>query len=135
MKNKKFRLLWPTSKCCLKKFLDLQLLAKYGPIVVILMFISIQILNIFSAKNYEASFISLIINLFFLVVVLTKLEYLKIDPLQKYIDITLRIMIFIFFLNFIAYLGVEGFVYKYVVAPASFLGAYFVFLLLKKESI
>ena len=61
MKNKKFRLLWPTSKCCLKKFLDLQLLAKYGPIVVILMFISIQILNIFSAKNYEASFISLII--------------------------------------------------------------------------
>lgn len=106
MKNKKFRLLWPTSKCCLKKFLDLQLLAKYGPIVVILMFISIQILNIFSAKNYEASFISLIINLFFLVVVLTKLEYLKIDPLQKYIDITLRIMIFIFFLNFMAYLGV-----------------------------
>ena len=132
MKNKKFRLLWPTSKCCLKKFLDLQLLAKYGPIVVILMFISIQILNIFSAKNYEASFISLIINLFFLVIVLTKLEYLKIDSLNKYIDRTLKIMIFIFILNFFGYLVVDGYIYKYVLAPISFFGAYFISLLLLK---
>ncbi|QEZ89724.1 hypothetical protein [Aliarcobacter cibarius] len=136
MKTKKFRLLWPTSKCCLKKFLDLQFLAKYGSIIVVLMFISIQVVNIINLKNYEASFFSLLVNLFFLIVVLTKLEYLKIDVLNKYIDTTLKIMIFIFFLNFIAYLGVEeGFIYRYVIAPMSFLGSYFIFLLLKKESI
>ena len=136
MKTKKFRLLWPTSKCCLKKFLDLQFLAKYGSIIVVLMFISIQVVNIINLKNYEASFFSLLVNLFFLIVVLTKLEYLKIDVLNKYIDTTLKIMIFIFFLNFIAYLGVEeGFIYRYVIAPMCFLGSYFIFLLLKKESI
>lgn len=135
MKNKKFRLLWPTSKCCLKKFLDLQLLAKYGPIVVITMFIAIQVVNIFNFKDYAVSFFSLIVNLFFLVVILTKLEYLKIDALNKYVDTTLKIMIFVFLLSFIAYLGTDSFFYKYIASTLSFLGAYFIFLLLKKESI
>src|SRR5574344_427477 len=136
MKTKKFRLLWPTSKCCLKKFLDLQFLAKYGSIIVVLMFISIQVVNIINLKNYEASFFSLLVNLFFLIVVLTKLEYLKIDVLNKYIDTTLKIMIFIFFLNFIAYLEFEKrFIYRYAIAPISFLGSYFILIIKKKESI
>ncbi|WP_198305423.1 hypothetical protein [Arcobacter vandammei] len=135
MKDKKFRLLWPTSKCCLKKFFELEFLAKYGSISVVLIFIGIQIINIINNINYEASFISLLINLYFLVVVLTKLEYLKIDILNNYIDISLKIMIFIFLVSFIAYMGHEDIIYKYAVSPISFFGAYFCFLLLKKETI
>lgn len=135
MKNKNSRLLWPTSKCCLKKFFELNAISKFGSIFVVLISIFVQILNIINLKDYEASFFSLIINLFFLVIVLTKLEYLKIDSLNKYIDRTLKIMIFIFILNFFGYLVVDGYIYKYVLAPISFFGAYFIFLLLKKESI
>lgn len=133
MKSKKSRLLWPESKCCLKKFFELNSISKYGSIFVVLMFIGIQILNILNGANYEASFISLIINLYFLVVVLTKLEYLKIDALNKYINISLKIMIFIFLISFIAYIGSEDMIYKYVVAPISFFGSYFCFLLIMKE--
>ena len=95
MKDKKFRLLWPTSKCCLKKFFELEFLAKYGSISVVLIFIAIQVFNIVQGENYQTSFTSLIINLFFLVVVLTKLEYLRIEQLKKYIDTILKIGIII----------------------------------------
>ncbi len=135
IKKKNSRLLWPTSKCCLKKFFDMDFLAKNGSIFVVIMFIGIQIFNIVSAINYEFSFISLIINLFFLVVVLAKIEIIKFEAIEKYIDITLKIMIFIFLLNFIGYLSVEGFLYNYVIGPISFLGAYFIFLLTKREAI
>jgi uncharacterized membrane protein len=134
MKDKKFRLLWPTSKCCLKKFFELEFLAKYGSISVVLIFIAIQVFNIVQGENYQTSFTSLIINLFFLVVVLTKLEYLRIEQLKKYIDTILKIMIFIFLLNSVAYLQAEV-SYKYAITPLSFFGAYFIFLLLKKDSI
>ena len=134
MKDKKFRLLWPTSKCCLKKFFELEFLAKYGSISVVLIFIAIQVFNIVQGENYQTSFTSLIINLFFLVVVLTKLEYLRIEQLKKYIDTILKIMIFIFLLNSVAYLQAEV-SYKYAITRLSFFGAYFIFLLLKKDSI
>lgn len=134
MKEKK-RILWPKSKCCLKKFLDLEFLAKYGSIAIIIGSIAIQSLNIVENKNFELSFFSIIINLFFLVVVLTKLEIIKIDSLEKYLDNLLKIMIFIFLLNFVAYLFANDLIQNYVYAPLSFLGAYFFFLLLYKKSI
>ncbi|WP_323665076.1 hypothetical protein [Aliarcobacter butzleri] len=134
MKEKR-RILWPKSKCCLKKFLDLQFLAKYGSIAIIIGSIAVQSLNIVENKNFELSFFSIIINLFFLVVVLTKLEIIKIDSLEKYLDNLLKIMIFIFLLNFVAYLFANDLIQNYVYAPLSFLGAYFFFLLLYKKSI
>ena len=134
MKEKR-RILWPKSKCCLKKFLDLEFLAKYGSIAIIIGSIAIQSLNIIENKNFELSFFSIIINLFFLVVVLTKSEIIKIDSLEKYLDSLLKIMIFIFLLNFVAYLFANDLIQNYVYAPLSFLGAYFFFLLLYKKSI
>ncbi|MCT7536792.1 hypothetical protein [Aliarcobacter butzleri] len=134
MKEKR-RILWPKSKCCLKKFLDLEFLAKYGSIAIIIGSIAVQSLNIIENKNFELSFFSIIINLFFLVVVLTKLEIIKIDSLEKYLDNLLKIMIFIFLLNFVAYLFANDLIQNYVYAPLSFLGAYFFFLLLYKKSI
>ncbi|MDK2061123.1 hypothetical protein PT520_01170 [Aliarcobacter butzleri] len=134
MKEKR-RILWPKSKCCLKKFLDLEFLARYGSIAIIIGSIAIQSLNIVENKNFELSFFSIIINLFFLVVVLTKLEIIKIDSLEKYLDNLLKIMIFIFLLNFVAYLFANDLIQNYVYAPLSFLGAYFFFLLLYKKSI
>ena len=134
MKEKR-RILWPKSKCCLKKFLDLEFLAKYGSIAIIIGSIAVQSLNIVENKNFELSFFLLIINLFFLVVVLTKLEIIKIDSLEKYLDNLLKIMIFIFLLNFVAYLFANDLIQNYVYAPLSFLGAYFFFLLLYKKSI
>ncbi|MCG3702832.1 hypothetical protein N5T96_00250 [Aliarcobacter butzleri] len=134
MKEKR-RILWPKSKCCLKKFLDLEFLAKYGSIAIIIGSIAVQSLNIVENKNFELSFFSIIINLFFLVVVLTKLEIIKIDSLEKYLDNLLKIMIFIFLLNFVAYLFANDLIQNYVYAPLSFLGAYFFFLLLYKKSI
>ncbi|MDS1314124.1 hypothetical protein [Aliarcobacter butzleri] len=134
MKEKR-RILWPKSKCCLKKFLDLEFLAKYGSITIIIGSITVQSLNIIENKNFELSFFSIIINLFFLVVVLTKLEIIKIDSLEKYLDSLLKIMIFIFLLNFVAYLFANDLIQNYVYAPLSFLGAYFFFLLLYKKSI
>lgn len=134
MKEKR-RILWPKSKCCLKKFLDLEFLAKYGSIAIIIGSIAVQSLNIIENKNFELSFFSIIINLFFLIVVLTKLEIIKIDSLEKYLDNLLKIMIFIFLLNFVAYLFANDLIQNYVYAPLSFLGAYFFFLLLYKKSI
>ena len=134
MKEKR-RILWPKSKCCLKKFLDLEFLARYGSIAIIIGSIAIQSLNIVENKNFELSFFSIIINLFFLAVVLTKLEIIKIDSLEKYLDSLLKIMIFIFLLNFVAYLFANDLIQNYVYAPLSFLGAYFFFLLLYKKSI
>ncbi|KLE03257.1 hypothetical protein [Aliarcobacter butzleri] len=134
MKEKR-RILWPKSKCCLKKFLDLEFLEKYGSISIIIGSIAVQSLNIVENKNFELSFFSIIINLFFLVVVLTKLEIIKIDSLEKYLDSLLKIMIFIFLLNFVAYLFANDLIQNYVYAPLSFLGAYFFFLLLYKKSI
>ena len=64
MKKKKFKLLLPISNCCLKKFIDLETISKYGSIVVISLIILSQIFNIIIGSNYIMSFLSMIINTF-----------------------------------------------------------------------
>ena len=133
MKKKKKSILWPISNCCLKKFYDLDSLSKYGSILVILLFLLFQVFNVAIGYKYEASFLSMIINTFFLVVVLTKLGILKIAILEKPMNTILKFMIFIFILNFFAYLTSSIQLHNYFFAPISFLGAYFIFLLLAKK--
>ena len=130
MKKKKFKLLLPISNCCLKKFIDLETISKYGSIVVIAVMILLQIFNIVIGSNYIMSFLSMIINTFFLVAVLTKLEMIKMSILEKHLNNILKFMIFIFILNFLGYLTSTSEIHNYVLAPISFLGAYFISLLL-----
>ncbi len=136
IKKKKFKLLWPKSNCCLKKFLDLELISRYGSMSVILIMILSQLFNMIflQENNYNMAFISIIINGFFLIVILTKLEIIKITVLEKYLDTILKIIIFIFILNFFGYLASNLAIYNYVFAPISFLGAYFTFLLLLNKN-
>ena len=65
MKKKKFKLLWPTSNCCLKKFIDLETISKYGSITIISIMLLSQIFNIVIGYNYRMSFFFMIINMFF----------------------------------------------------------------------
>lgn len=131
IKKKKFRLLWPDSNCCLKKFIDLDNISKYGSIIVLIIMILSQVFNIIVQKSsYEMAFLSMIVNTFFLVSVLSKLEIIKMSILEKYINNILKFMIFIFILNFLGYLTSTSEIYNYVLAPMSFLGAYFISLLL-----
>ena len=131
IKKKKFRLLWPDSNCCLKKFIDLDNISKYGSIIVLIIMILSQVFNIIVQKSsYEMAFLSMIVNTFFLVSVLTKIELIKISILDKYLNNILKFMIFIFILNFLGYLTSTSEIYNYVLAPMSFLGAYFISLLL-----
>lgn len=135
IKKKKFKLLWPKSNCCLKKFLDLELISKYGSISVIFIMILSQVFNIIMQESsYTMAFLSMIINTLFLIVILTKLEIIKISILEKYLNTILKIIIFIFILNFFGYLTSSLAIYNYVLAPISFLGAYFVFLLLLNKN-
>ena len=133
MKKKKKKLLWPISNCCLKKFYDLDSLSKYGSISVLLIIISFQIFNISIGYNYEMSFFSIIVNTFFLVIVLIRLEVLKISIFNTYMNSILKFMIFVFILNFFAYLLSSVQIHNYIFAPLSFLGAYFIFILLKTK--
>lgn len=133
IKKKKFRLLWPDSNCCLKKFIDLDTISKYGSIIVLIIMILSQVFNIIVQKSsYEMAFLSMIVNTFFLVSVLTKIELIKISILDKYLNNILKFMIFIFILNFLGYLTSTSEVHNYVFAPISFFGAYFISLLLLK---
>ena len=133
IKKKKFRLLWPDSNCCLKKFIDLDTISKYGSIIVLIIMILLQVFNIIVQKSsYEMAFLSMIVNTFFLVSVLTKIELIKISILDKYLNNILKFMIFIFILNFLGYLTSTSEVHNYLFAPISFFGAYFISLLLLK---
>ena len=133
IKKKKFRLLWPDSNCCLKKFIDLDNISKYGSIIVLIIMILSQVFNIIVQKSsYEMAFLSMIVNTFFLVSVLSKLEIIKMSILEKYINNILKFMIFIFILNFLGYLTSTSEVHNYLFAPISFFGAYFISLLLLK---
>lgn len=129
MKKNKKKLLWPISNCCLKKFYDLDSISKYGSIFIILIFLSFQVFNVAIGYNYVMSFLSMIINTFFLVVVLTKLGILKITIIEARINSILKFMIVIFILNTFAYLSSDIQFHTYFFAPMSFLGAYFIFLL------
>ena len=133
IKKKKFRLLWPDSNYCLKKFIDLNNISKYGSIIVLIIMILSQVFNIIVQKSsYEMAFLSMIVNTFFLVSVLSKLEIIKMSILEKYINNILKFMIFIFILNFLGYLTSTSEIHNYVFAPISFFGAYFISLLLLK---
>lgn len=133
MKKKKLKILWPISNCCLKKFYDLDSISKYGSIFIISFIILIQIFNIVIGHNVQISFISMIINMFFLVAILTKLEMIKVTIFGEHLDNVLKLIIFVLILNFFGYLLSSVQLYNYVFAPMSFLGAYFVFILLKTK--
>lgn len=131
MKKKKLNLLLPISKCCLKKFYDLDIISKYGSIS------TISILTLYQGYNVLVStsvitLLSLIITLFFLIIVLVKLNLLEFKIFKEKINIILKFMIFILILNFLAYLNSDVEIHSYIFAPISFLGAYFIFLLLLK---
>jgi len=136
MKKKKFRVLWEETKkkCCIKEFLELENLAKYGPISVLLIVILIQSYNILIDKDFALSIISILINLFFLLIVLIKLDIIKMDILKPYLNYALKLLIFIFLLNFIMYVLSNDWIYQCVYAPINFISAYFIFLLLNFEA-
>lgn len=133
MKNKKKRLLWSISNCCFKKVIDLDIIAKYGSITAISIILLSQILNISESNNIRMSFFSMFINIFFLVVVLNKVEILKLTIFEEQMNSILKFIIFVFVLNFFAYLISEVPIHNYFFAPVSFLGAYFIFVLLKTK--
>ena len=135
--KKKFNTLLPKSKkkCCLLKFIDFEPIVKYGSIFIILLSIFIQSSNIIQYKNLILSIFSLFFNLFFLLIILQKLEIIKIDFLNIYIKSSLQFLIFIYILNSFLYLFVDSSVYSYIYAPINLFGAYFIFLLLRKDDI
>lgn len=133
MKKNRLKTLLPISKCCLKKFYDLDLIAKYGAIFIISFILVSQIYNIVIEYNIRSSFFSMIINLFFLVAVLTKVEIIKVAILEEQLDNILKVMIFVLLLNFLGYMVSSKEIHNYLFAPMSFFGAYFVFILLKTK--
>ncbi len=133
MKKNRLKTLLPISKCCLKKFYDLDLIAKYGAIFIISFILVSQIYNIVIEYNIRSSFFSMIINLFFLVAVLTKVEIIKVAILEEQLDNILKVMIFVLLLNFLGYMVSSEEIHNYLFAPMSFFGAYFVFILLKTK--
>lgn len=130
-KTRKKSILLPLSKCCLKKFYDLDLISKYGSIIIISFILLTQVYNIIIGQDVSSSFFSMIINLFFLVAILTKVEIIKVNILEKQLDTILKVIIFVFILDFFGYMSSTNEIYNYLFAPMSFWGAYFVFLLLK----
>ncbi len=133
MKKKKLKLLWPISNCCIKKIVDLDTVAKYGSITTISIILLSQIFNVAIGYNYRMSFFSMIINVFFLLVVLTKLEILKLTIFEEQMNFILKLMIFVFIINFFAYSLSTVELHSYFFAPVSFLGAYFIFILLTNK--
>ncbi|QKF58579.1 hypothetical protein ACN2EN_02750 [Aliarcobacter lanthieri] len=137
MTEKRFRSLWETTKkkCCIKKFLELENVAKYGSISILVIAIFSQVYNLIISKDFNLSLISLLINIFFLIIVLIKLNIIKLFIKKDFINYSLIFLIFILLLNFFMYLFVDSWLYQYVYAPINLIGAYFIFLLLKKDSI
>ncbi len=60
---------------------------------------------------------------------------IKIDFLNTYVESSLKFLIFIYILNSFLYLFINNSVYSYIYAPINLFGAYFIFLLLKKDDI
>ncbi|MBK6303132.1 MAG: hypothetical protein IPF43_04200 [Arcobacter sp.] len=60
---------------------------------------------------------------------------IKINFLNIYVESSLKFLIFIYILNSFLYLFINNSVYSYIYAPINLFGAYFIFLLLKKEDI
>ncbi len=133
MKKKRQSILIPLSKCCLKRFYDLDLIAKYGSIFIISFILLSQIFNILMGQDVKTSLFSVIINLFFLVAILTKVEMIKVTILEEQLDNILKVIIFVLFLNFLGYMVSSEEIHNYLFAPISFFGAYLVFVLLKTK--
>lgn len=133
MKKKRQSILIPLSKCCLKRFYDLDLIAKYGSIFIISFILLSQIFNILNGQDIKTSLFSVIINLFFLVAILTKVEMIKVTILEEQLDNILKVIIFVLFLNFLGYMVSNEEIHNYLFAPISFFGAYLVFVLLKTK--
>lgn len=112
--KKKFNTLLPTLKkrCCFLKFIDFEPIVKYGSIFIILVSIFIQSSNIIQNKN-------LLLSIF----------------LNTYVESSLKFLIFIYLINSILYLFINNSIYSYIYAPLNLFGAYFIFLLLKKDDI
>ena len=92
--------------------------------------ISLTLIDLILIVSVNAADVQMILNLLTLVVVLTKLGILKITILEKPMNSILKFMVFVFILNFFAYLSSSIQLHNYFFAPMSFLGAYFIFLLL-----
>jgi len=60
---------------------------------------------------------------------------IKIDFLNIYVESSLKFLIFIYLINSILYLFINNSIYSYIYAPLNLFGAYFIFLLLKKDDI
>ncbi len=133
MKKKRQSILIPLSKCCLKKFYDLDLIAKYGSIFIIIFILLSQIVNIIIGQDIKTSLFSVIINLFFLVAILTKVDMIKVTILEEQLDNILKVIIFVLLLNFLGYMVSSEEIHNYIFAPISFFGAYLVFILLKTK--
>lgn len=78
--------------------------------------------------------ISLIINLFFLVVVLMKTAILKPNFSEKVLNVILRIMFGLFVLNTIGNFFSESSLERLIFTPVTFLLAIFSFLLIRKKA-
>ena len=132
MKKKKRDLLSPVSKCCLKKYLDIDLISKYGSLLIVLSIFLLQIYYLFIGYNFYTSLFSFFVNGFFLFAVLVKTEFISFDKIQPYLNIILKVLIFVLVLNFFGYWLSQIGLFTYIFAPISLLGAYLVFMLLIK---
>ena len=132
-KKRDYKLLWPSSKCCLKKRVDLDTIVKYGSILVFLFMISSQLLNIILKQNLMMSFISLFVNIYFFIAILTKLEIVRFSIFADNMKKVLKIMFWVLLLNSLAYFVSNVQIHNYLFAPLNFLGAYFIFVLSKTE--
>lgn len=132
MKKKKRDLLSPISKCCLKKYLDMDLISKYGSLLSILSIFLLQMYNLYIGYNFYASLFSFFINGIFLLAVLVKIEFITLKRIEPYVNTILKVLIFVLVLNFFGYWLSEISLFNYIFAPISLLGAYFVFMLLIK---
>lgn len=132
MKKKKRDLLSPSSKCCLKKYLDMDLISKYGSLLSILSIFLLQMYNLYIGYNFYTSLFSFFINGIFLFAVLVKIEFITFKRIEPYVNIILKVLIFVLVLNFFGYWLSEISLFNYIFAPISLLGAYLVFMLLIK---
>lgn len=132
MKKKKHNLLLPPSKCCLKKYLDMDLISKYGSLLAVLSIFLLQIYNLYIGYSFYTSLVSFFMNGIFLLTVLVKIEFVSIKIIEPHVNNILKVLIFVLVLNFFGYWLSEISLFNYVFAPISLLGAYLVFMLLIK---
>lgn len=123
------------SSCCfLKSILTLSNLASFGSLATLLFLIFFQIYTLSIGFNNFA-YISIIFNIFFIVIVLQKIKVLNFEILTKIVNPTLKFLMFLYILNAVLSLFLDDILYNFVISPLNIFGAYFIFLLLKRDSI